>query len=700
MDLSSYWRELLFSNKEEVLDIRFYVSQVTTYLACPKAYIFWRGKLGLERDGDYLFCHDMLLIDEHGMQLKVMLNPGLNSFQMGSVTEGMFIRFQKAMRIPYCDKYILVLFEWSPCDSFYLQFIGRHHLEQYRNQDESLSNSDNDLLCHWTCSHFITTNKVPMRTKPAIPVLSYDSDHHNLRNLDLSWNNLLRMWPLVLRVLAKSKKRLIIQQDNHRKPWMTLCNLLVADTSAYCVLTVWDDAVDTITQSVKEGDIIVLDGRYKVGRYRPANQKMLYRLAPKVRDKALSPTEIEIKLNNNDMDRVYLIHSAAMCNAIPEPMWNFMTTKCLVEEIHANRQLIDYVGMVIQHGRWEREQCQNQFNKFTGQFWVRVWLLLKDHSSDLLVGVKMYVDGSRWHSMECAIPGETVAITNLLYVQDKNGCFSHLECSNESEVFVGEEADDSRFGDCNVVLDYRKAIYSNSSQWVNVLREKGGFGGNLHLHDKIQVSLFTTGFVIHNKDDLVSSLSNLMFKSSRRVLLKAFVGEITYYSISSSGNSVIDSVEGVTRHTCSEKFFSPLPLSVSFFKSIEGMSKHSLMEALKYHCFLKRGLINQDHQQSAIRGEDVAMIKLTLDDCMVNVQCHLSTLTSLEYIRGSTKDEKVVLCVDLFRFMSYDVCTEPWFGVEAVLQSVLSPDVEILDSESPISSDELVTTFDLASNLL
>merc|ERR1712096_318708 len=145
-------------------------------------------------------------------------------------------------------------------------------------------------------------------------------------------------------------------------------------------------------QTVKEGDILVLAGRYRVSRYRPANQKLIYRLAPKVRcQQGLSPTEMEIKLNTSDLEHVHLVHCAATCPSVPLPLWNFLTTDELLQGGLASGRLVDFVGIVVHHGRWEREKCQDQANKPTGQYWIRVWLVLGDHTGENTVSGHYYV---------------------------------------------------------------------------------------------------------------------------------------------------------------------------------------------------------------------------------------------------------------------------------------------------------------------
>jgi len=226
MDVASQWADLVPGTQVPVGG-QFHVSQIDTYPASPMAYHYWRGKLANKGwKGGFMFCQDLVLVDEKGWQVRVMLYPGSSSVQRGLIMEGMFIKMTRATKVPYGDKFLLVLNDWKPGTSFQLQYRGQLQLDGYPSQDKPLSNPETDLLCPWTCANFLWSTKSPFKLQPSVPGTHHDPAHHNLTDLDQAWHTLSRMWPLVVRVLAKSKDRLIIQQDNHRKPsptcwWLT-----------------------------------------------------------------------------------------------------------------------------------------------------------------------------------------------------------------------------------------------------------------------------------------------------------------------------------------------------------------------------------------------------------------------------------------------------------------------------------------------
>jgi len=428
----------------------------------------------------------------------------------------------------------------------------------------------------------------------------------------------------------------------------------------------------------------------------------MYRLAPKVRHHALSPTEMELKLNQCDLPSVQLVHCAAICPSVPSPLWNFLSSQQLVQGGRAHGQLVDFVGLVVHHGRWEREKCQDQNNSPTGQYWVRVWLLMTDHASDHLVAVKLYVDRERWDGVEGAVPGQAVVVTNLLYMHGDQGTFSHLECSNESQIFSGEMAEDSRFGGSEVVLGFRQALLYDTDRWGQILRERGGLGGHLHPPVKIQVTLRTTGFVMRKKEEINLLMRNLPYRGCGRVLVRAKLGTTTVYRVGSDGKVDLESIEGDANDNQDESCLgATAPESDSFLRRIVGKDKDSLVTALRQYCFMSERQLVEDSGTTLVREELIAMVRLELEDCCVMVQAEVPSLETVKRILDSSEYSTGILCLDLFRFRPHSLEHSVSDGVEAVLRSVLGPQDEAPDEiEADNDKSSLVTTLDLCTALL
>ena len=85
--------------------------------------------------------------------------------------------------------------------------------------------------------------------------------------------------------------------------------------------------------------------------------------------KTLNATQIEIKLNKSDLTHVSLVDNSATCESVPPLLCNFVTCASLNRAGAAPGRLVDLVGLVTWHGRWERESV----TKSPAQSWVRLW---------------------------------------------------------------------------------------------------------------------------------------------------------------------------------------------------------------------------------------------------------------------------------------------------------------------------------------
>lgn len=698
MSISTPWQNLI-QDKPGPVAGNYYVAQVDAYFAHPVTYSYWRAKLKHKGwVGGYLFCHDLVLVSEDGgHKVRVMIHPLSDWVQQGLLRDGMFINMTRVMQISvgkignFDGNRFLVLLDWNSAPSFSVD-LKKIQIPAYSGE----------TLCPWTYANLMISSYRPLPRNGAVPKLpNYDPVKHNLLALNKAYSTVEAYWPLLVRVLAKSKERLLIKQDNEYKPKMTLCNLLVADTTGYCALTLWDDAVVVLGRSVMEGDLLALDRMYKVGRYKAAQEKLIYRLAPKVRyEPAISPCEIEIKVNISDLSNIRLIHPAATCPQVPLPLWNFYNVNQLLQGdlTIANGRLVDFVGVVVHHGRWERERCLDQSGNPTGQYWVRVWFVLGDQTSDSVVGVKMYVVREKWEEVERIIPGEAVIMTNLLFIHADGGQFSHLEGSNETQVFSGGAAGDSRFGANMAVLDFREAYYGEMNRWAGILKERGGFGGSIHPALKVQVG--TAGFVMEKKEEVDSCFSSLVFRGCGRILVRAAIREIIEFEVTNSGECVRTSDEHVENGNDPSDvvFGSKKPKEDSLKRTLLGLNKVGLKNAIRQYCHLNSSIVTEVEDAYTREGL-VVMVSLVMEDCTIWVLSEVIKFNEVKEIFGSLSSEKGCFCLDVFRFEPRQPEQSPCFGVEIVLRSILKPLTHDSVSLDDTGGDRslLVTTQDLAN---
>lgn len=399
MDISLVWATLALG---AIVDVSWNVQIVgiDSYMPSRKGYTELCQAIPILKQKIFVFCYDLTLHDETGKRLKLLLSPVYSSIQQGKLKIGSCILIKKLTKIEVYGQF-LVISDWSLSDDFHsVPMSGWINLNGYPDKNRLLSSDDNNRLSPWTLQFFLWQKRASCHLAKTVPIRNV-IENQNLQQLDINWAKLSIRWPLMVRVLLKSKARLILKPSDTRRPWISLCNFLIADCSAYSVLTVWDEAVQELHPYISEGDVLFLNKSYRVGRYAPKNRK--YTLQPKQR-MGLPQTEIEIRINKSDLNNVHILKSTS-ASTIPPPTWRFVSSTELTTNSLANETACDIIGCIVYYGRWERERCFDENHEETGQFWVRLWMILVDHLSDNPIKIKIYVDSSSWETLgECQNP--------------------------------------------------------------------------------------------------------------------------------------------------------------------------------------------------------------------------------------------------------------------------------------------------------
>ena len=586
-----------------------HVSQVFVYPADHAAYLYWTQQ-GVEGP---VLCQDCLLVDNQGGGLRVMVHPLKRPL---ALLEQSFIRIKNVDKVSRGQRNILVMTDWEPCQEFQLLYRGELKLSGYADQSRPLSNTWSDLVCPWTCSQFLWSKPAQLMKKSVLSqiksIAKFNLHYNNLKTLDRTRAPM----DLVVRVLAKCKEILILTQAKQRKGWMCVCNLLVADNTAYAVMTVWDEAVSAFHSTVKEGDMLVLQqGSYKATSLRENHRALMHNMAPKVGGAGfnLSATEFEIKVNPPDLDRVWLLASGAICDFVPPLITNFKTSNELVRA--SAGRLVDVVGMVMFHGRWERGFYQ------VGRHWVRVWLRVLDHASDDLVSISVFPDVESWQELEKAVPGEVALLTNLQVKVNETGAFSHLESTNQTGVFTAENALNSRFLSFPVVTDFKASLDSNLERWRRAWRERGALGGQFSAGPSVLENLTPLDSEqnsIGTRDHLSQKMEAMEVKSSRRILLNGRVSGAKLMKVSQAGDLV--EVKTLLEEDSPEcPLIGPqLPSAESFSKVVDRLDKDQSLISVKYFCFLNLGLDVKSPDTVSYNESQFGLVTLLLADAKVN----------------------------------------------------------------------------------
>jgi hypothetical protein len=234
---------------------------VAAYLADSATFALWRESRGAGwRKGMVLPCFDLRLEGELG-PVTVQLEPGLGAVEAGRLLEGDTILLTLLSRAAALPSSHLVLHGWTRCGPALDPTPDASPLADY-SLSRPLGHPGAPLLCPWS----LMAPLWPPRRLPRLATLPRDLDRARvwrLAGLDTAGPSNQPPPTLLVRVLAASRTRLVAQQANRDKPWLVMKNLLVADRSAHTVVTLWDEAVRETAGSFGEGDILLLDGRYR-----------------------------------------------------------------------------------------------------------------------------------------------------------------------------------------------------------------------------------------------------------------------------------------------------------------------------------------------------------------------------------------------------------------------------------------------------
>ena len=407
----------------------------------------------------------------------------------------------------------------------------------------------------------------------------------------------------------------------------------------------------------------------------------------------LNATQIEIKLNKSDLTHVSLVDNSATCESVPPLLCNFVTCASLNRAGAAPGRLVDLVGLVTWHGRWERESV----TKSPAQSWVRLWLQVMDHTSSQVISVKMFVDLESWDQLEAALPGEVIILTNLvnMFQDDK---FSHLESSNQTGVFSGDSAIDSRFGHNAVVRTFRDSLEADMDSYSSILREHGGFGGHFCCGPTIlrDLTVLESDSELSKFDQLMEVFSKSILRGTKRLLIKAKLSSIQTFHVNQEGNLELTEVnreEDNQEKTVPNSIGRKTPEVSSFKRCLLNLNgKQELQEAVKYYCYLNLQSSIERPTDVLIQDTDICVVSLVMEDCKV-----ISIADpSLVQILSETATDHFML--DCFKTRLQRQDDKPWEGMEFVLRQAVTLSAQ--SSQSQMSEESSAADKSMLSNTL
>ena len=97
-DISRIW-STLDDNVPATVTISGYISQIFVYPASYQTYQFWKRKLNSLKPGSVLVCHDCVLLDPLGNQMRLTIHPSIGIL---SRLEASYVEVTSVMKSTQC----------------------------------------------------------------------------------------------------------------------------------------------------------------------------------------------------------------------------------------------------------------------------------------------------------------------------------------------------------------------------------------------------------------------------------------------------------------------------------------------------------------------------------------------------------------------------------------------------------------------
>ena len=589
------------------------IIEITSYIGNDKRDI-------LDSNSDIIFLYDLCLSTEHGL-IKVLLNPNSSKLvQNGLVSEGKHILVTKISKISFGNnEFFLLLNEIQITEGNIPSCSSWIALQNYRKQHNLCSNFGIDIY-RWNLTDIITK---PMKVIQFI-LPSKIPNVSTLEFLNSNWSNLTVKPNLLVRILAISKMKTIFRRFSYQ----IILNILVSDKSRYCTLVCFEQTAIDLYHNLKEGDLLLI-GSYNTSLYQKSRLK--YTLQPK---KTLmnSPTLIEIKLNPRDLPHLKIVKESTLESfQVPNPNWNVLTIKRILEKDWVGSRLVDVFGCISKITSIEREVIFDNSNKTNGQYWIRLWIGLRDTTSmreNMMI--KLYLSYSQIKQLSGIVPGDIILITHLLTRSGPYGKLKFLESTNETTFFFGEDLSNFRFQSISNQISNlkQKILIENVQEWVKCFREEFQLGGSIS-HQSISKNILNKYFT--HRSQICLQLRTLTYKTVSRFIIQCQIIEISEKKVN---HEISDfNTENVIGS-------NPKPKLIK----IDGLPRLSLKQLCNFVCGFDS---NQNLENLNFLDMESILLKLQLNDCIILAEYN-GTLESLSSIPC---DQNIFVEIEIFKYL-------------------------------------------------
>lgn len=289
-------------------------------------------------------------------------------------------------------------------------------------------------------------------------------------------------------------------------------------------------------------------------------------------------------------------------------------------------------------------------------------------------------------NLEALHPGEPVIITNLLNICNGFNNFSHLNSTNETEIFKKQSFCEKRFENVKIVKSFQESMSKDFRRWAKHLKSDGGIGG---YHPGCQIfKTINKRNYLENRSQIRSNLKKLMIKETDRMIVRAQISNIIVFE---EGREIRSYAQ---THAFLEVIGDSFIKPENFILSLSGLYSDDTKTAIEETCLLSLNIRGSPPSNLNINKRSVNL-ELLLNDCKLYAQWPLS----LKDILDQPTDEVLMFNMSLFRYKEPALDKPDWDGVQIMINSIERGQHNKQEMSSASTNSSIVTTCDLAKLL-
>ncbi|KAK7103418.1 RPA-related protein RADX-like [Littorina saxatilis] len=266
-------------------------------------------------------------------------------------------------------------------------------------------------------------------------------DLFSLQEVANRWQSVKSARPrLLLRVMRRSKL-FHYARPNVKAKWPFQLQTVVGDETGCCVAVFWNILAPRYLHYIQEGTVLLLRNFIIKPRFQIPEH-------PVPRPPDLPWYDVDININaHHPTAEVTILEPSVLENLrdvdLPLPVTNFVTRRQLSSL--PDGLICDVAGLVTFAGDIQREQAKGK----PGDFWIKRWIQIRDHTSDRPIVIKLYRGVEKEKFEEAIDTGQFFVGRNMRVVHNLDQMQTsrqtrhvYLTSSRDTQIYVHEPDED------------------------------------------------------------------------------------------------------------------------------------------------------------------------------------------------------------------------------------------------------------------